>query len=268
MSPTLSDDLDTPVPVRADPARIVSLVPSLSETLWWFRVADRVVGVTDHCVAPPHAFPDAVRVRGTKNVDVQAVIDLAPDVVLANREENRQIDIERLREAGIAVYVTAPTTVDGVADSLVGVGEVVGAAGAGAGLAQSIRRAVAMLPDPAPLRTVCPVWRDPWMVTGRGTYAGDLLAHCGLAVVTGTDDDRYPETSLDELRELDPDVVLLPDEPYAFGDEDRAVFARWPARVRTVDGTALTWWGPRTPHALAEYTRLARSIRRRMARSA
>lgn len=268
MSPTLSDDLGTPVPVGPDPGRIVSLVPSLSETLWWFRVADRVVGVTDYCVAPPHGFPDATRVRGTKNVDVQAVIDLEPDVVLANYEENRQVDVERLREAGIPVYVTAPTSVESAAESLIGVGEAVGADGAGKGLAQSIRRAVAMLPEPAPLRAVCLIWRDPWMAVGAGTYAGDLLARCGFDVVTGTDDDRYPKVALDDLRGLDPDAVLLPDEPYAFDDSDRGAFADWPARVRTIDGTALTWWGPRTPHALAEFTRLARSIRRRMARSA
>lgn len=267
MSPTVTDDLGTPVPVRAEPGRIVSLVPSLSETLWWFRAADRVVGVTDYCVAPPHGFPGAARVRGTKNVDVEAVIDLEPDVVLANKEENRQIDVDRLRGAGVPVYVTAPTSVDEAAESLVGVGEVVGAAAAGKGLAQAIRRALGVLPETVPLRAICPVWRDPWMVLGRGTYAGDLLGRCGFEVATGADDDRYPKTDLEQMRGLDAEVVLLPDEPYAFGDQDREVFADWPARVRTIDGTALTWWGPRTPHALAEFTRLARSIHRRRARS-
>lgn len=268
MSPTLTDDLGTPVPGAGEPRRIVSLVPSISETLWWFRVADQVVGVTDFCVAPPHGFPNATRVRGTKNVDVQTVIDLAPDIVLANREENREIDVDRLREAGLAVYVTAPESVEEAAESLVGVGEAVGAADAGAGLAQGIRRALARLPDPTPLRTICPIWRDPWMVLGRPTYAADLLARCGFEVVEIDADSRYPTAPLEQLRDVDPQVVLLPDEPYAFDSSDREVFSDWSARVRTVDGTALTWWGPRTAHALAEFTRLARSIRRRLARTA
>jgi ABC-type Fe3+-hydroxamate transport system substrate-binding protein len=262
----VTDDLGTPVPVPAEPQRIVSLVPSISETLWWFHLADRVVGVTDWCVAPPNAFDHAVRIRGTKNPDVAAVVDLRPDLVVANREENRELDVRRLREAGVAVYVTAPDRVVEAAASLEGLGEAVGAAAAGRGLAQTIERALARLPRDQPtLQAFCPIWRDPWLAVGTGTYAGDLLAQAGFAVVP--QEPRYPEVALHDVAALDPDVVLLPDEPYAFGEEDRAPFRPWRARVRRIDGTALTWWGPRTPHALADLARLARSVRRRVTRS-
>lgn len=264
------DELGAPVALEGVPQRIVSLVPSLSETLWWFHAADRVVGVTDYCVAPPHVFPRAERVRGTKNPDVRAIIALEPDLVIANQEENRALDVERLREAGVSVYVTAPATVLAAADTLKRLGELVGNPGAGTGLAQAIHRALdaaAARRVSPPLTTFCPVWRDPWMATGRATYAADLLAHCGFAVVPEDDDGRYPHVELDDLAGRGIDAVLLPDEPYAFGEDDRAAFAGWDTRVRRIDGTQLTWYGPRMPYALGELTRLGVSIRRRIMRS-
>lgn len=267
----LQDELGADVPLDDVPRRIVSLVPSLSEALWWLHAADRLVGVTDYCVAPPHGFPAAVRVRGTKNPDVARIEALAPDLVIANEEENRRIDVERLRRAGVAVYVTAPRTVTGAADSLAAVGRIVGEDAGGQALAQSVERALDQLASRRRgerLRTFCPVWRDPWMATGPDTYAADLLAWTGFAVVPVDRDERYPRVALPEVRAMQPEVVLLPDEPYAFGPADRGVFADWPARTRLVDGTQLTWYGPRIPYALAEFRRLDRSIRRRPARRA
>lgn len=261
MSPTPLDDLGHPVPMTGAPERVVSLVPNLSETLWWWHLAERVVGVTDWCVAPPHGFPHAARVRGTKNPDTAAIVDLAPDVVVANEEENRELDVRRLRDAGVSVYVTSARTLDAAAESLAHLGQALGVGAAGDGLAQDIRRAVARVGSGAsPLSTFCPIWRDPWMAVGTDTIAGDLLRHAGFAVVP--DAPRYPQVDLDDVADVD--VVLLPDEPYAFGEADRTAFADWRARVRRVDGTALTWWGPRTPSSLASFVRLARHLRRRI----
>lgn len=242
-------------------------MPSLSETLWWFHVADRLVGVTEYCTAPPHGFPNAERIRGTKNPDVARIAELDPDLVLANQEENRQRDVERLRDEGVPVYVTAPSSVAQAARMLGDLGRLVGAGGQGEGLAQAIDRALETKGDVPgePLRAFVPVWRDPWMATGTGTYAADLLRRCGFAVVP--DAARYPEVTLEEVRALEPDVVLLPDEPYAFGEADRAAFAGWDVRIRRIDGTQLTWYGPRTPYAIGELTRLNRALRRRRARS-
>jgi ABC-type Fe3+-hydroxamate transport system substrate-binding protein len=260
VSPTPVDDLDHPVPLSGPPARIVSLIPSLSETLWWWHLADRVVGVTDWCVAPPHGFPRATRVRGTKNPDTAAVIALAPDLVVANEEENRDLDVVRLREAGVPVYVTKVRSVTEAASSLAALAAVLGVEAAGAGLAQDIQRALARLPtDVTPLSTFCPVWRDPWMAVGTDTFSADLLARAGFHVVP--EQPRYPTVDLADIADVD--AVLLPDEPYAFSDVDREAFAGWSARVRLIDGTALTWWGPRTPSALVSLARLAAHVRRR-----
>lgn len=267
------DDLGASVEVPQRPERLVSLVPNLSEVLWWWHLADRVVGVTDYCVAPPRAFAGARRLRGTKNADVTGVIELAPDLVIASEEENRPIDVQRLRDAGIAVYVTKVRTVGDAAASLARLGEAVGVGEAGTRLAGTLRRAMDREGDRQPrLRTVCPIWRDgpgedeTWWVLGRDTYAADLLAVCGLDVVPAPDDEgpvRYPRFPLDELAAAQPDVVLLPDEPYPFGPEDAEVFAGWPAAVRYLDGTALIWWGPRTPDAIGDLLRLRHTIVRR-----
>lgn len=265
MSEALTDELGDEVSLSGEPGRIVSLVPSLSEALWWFRAADRLVGITEYCVAPPHGFPNATRVRGTKNPDVAGIEALEPDLVIANEEENRKLDVDRLRAAGLAVYVTAPRTVTDAATTLATLGRLVGGEAAGAGLAQSIERALDQLssrPAHPRLRTFCPVWRDPWMATGRDTYAADLLAWTGYEVGPAEAGDRYPKVALEAVRRWEPEVVLLPDEPYRFDAHDREVFREWPARARLIDGTQLTWYGPRTPSALAELGRLNRSLRR------
>ncbi len=264
MTRLVADDLGTGVAVAPDPGRLVSLVPNLSEVLWWWGLGPRLVGVTDWCVAPPRAFDHSRRVRGTKNPDTGAVASLSPDLVIANEEENRELDVQRLREAAVPVYVTRVRTVADAADSLGRLGAAVGVGRAGDGLRQSILRALDQLARPrAMLTAFCPVWRDPWMATGRASFAGDLLARSGFAVVPDDAGARYPRVDLPDVAARDPDVVLLPDEPYAFGPADRSAFDGWSARVRLIDGTALTWWGPRTPHALGDLARLARSLRRR-----
>ncbi|TVR24788.1 MAG: ABC transporter substrate-binding protein [Ilumatobacter sp.] len=245
--------------IDGPPARIVSLVPSLSETLVSWGLASRLVGVTDWCISPPGAFDHATRVRGTKNPDVAAIVALAPDLVVANEEENRRADVERLRAEGVAVWVTAPRSLTGVAASFERLGPVLGVDRAASRLAAEIRGAVAGASvHRRSLRTFCPVWRDPWIAVGTDTIAADLLRCAGFTVVPELA--RYPRVELDDVAELDPDVVLLPDEPYEFGPDDHGEFAGWRAQVRDIDGATLTWWGPRTPAALTTFAALARSL--------
>lgn len=235
--------------------RIVSLVPSITEMLASWGLADRLVGATDWCTSPD--LPGVTRVRGTKNPDVPAIVALGPDVVVANREENRRVDVERLRAAGVKVEVTDPTSLVEVVACVEHLGRVVGAAEPAFELADAIRSALAEASEvqEPPLRTFCPVWRDPWIAVGAGTIAADLLRRAGFAVVPA--EPRYPRVDLDDIAAGDPDVVLLPDEPYEFGAADLQPFARWRAQVHLVDGVALTWWGPRTPVALADFRSLA-----------
>jgi ABC-type Fe3+-hydroxamate transport system substrate-binding protein len=235
----LADDLGTPVPLPRPPRRIVSLVPSLTEALA-VTVPDRLVGATDWCSHPGGL--DVTRVRGTKNPDRAAIAALRPDLVVANREENRRLDVDRMRAAGIPVWVTVVESLDQALASLRRLfGEVL-AAGEPDWLATA---AAEWAPPPAGprLRVAVPVWRDPWMVVGARTFTGDLLARLGLDDVFAGHAERYPRVELDDIRSAAPDLVLLPDEPYLFtADDGPEAFPGLP--VALVSGRDLTWYGP------------------------
>ncbi|MQA81094.1 MAG: cobalamin-binding protein [Streptosporangiales bacterium] len=232
------DDLGVPVPVPRDVTRVVSLVPSLTETVA-VTAPGLLVGATDWCTHP--ADIDVVRVRGTKNPDVARVVALEPDVVLANFEENRQADIDALRDAGVAVWVTRCVT---VAEAFASLERMVGALGlAPPAWLDDSRRMWA--DDHAGRRRVAvvPIWRRPWMVLGSDTFAGDMLARLGVDNAYAAHAERYPRVPLDELRAAAIDLVVLPDEPYAFTTTDGPEC--FPGHdVALVSGRHLTWYGP------------------------
>jgi ABC-type Fe3+-hydroxamate transport system substrate-binding protein len=253
VTPIRLDDLGHPVAVPAPPRRIVSLVPSLSEALA-VTVPDRLAGVTDWCAHPPGL--DRPRVRGTKNPDRAAITALRPDLVVANQEENRQLDVERLRAAGVPVWVTAIESLDDALRSMRRLFTEVLAVDEPAWL----RTAAESWSRPAPesrRRVAVPIWRDPWMVIGSRTFAGDLLDRLGLDNVFGSSPSRYPRLELAELHAAAPDLVLLPDEPYVFtGDDGPEAFPG--VRTVLVPGRQLIWYGPSLATARAELLDLIR----------
>ena len=235
----LTDDLGYPVGLRRSPQRIVSLVPSLTEALA-VTVPDRLVGATDWCTHPPDL--DLPRVRGTKNPDRSAIAALAPDLVIANKEENRRLDVDRLRAAGIPVWVTVTEALGQALRAMRRLFVDVLAVEEPDWLTTAEAEWARPAPEPR-LRVVMPIWRDPWMVVGSRTFAGDLLAGLGLSNAFGGSDDRYPRLALEDLRRAEADVVLLPDEPYVFTAEDGP--EAFPGtRSVLVSGRALTWYGP------------------------
>lgn len=241
-----TDDLGATVDLPQPPRRIVSLVPSLTEALA-ATVPDRLVGATDWCSRPVGL--DVARVRGTKNPDRAAIGSLHPDLVVANQEENRRRDVERLREAGTAVWVTRIETVDEAFASMtrlftegVGVDE--------PGWLAAARAAWDTPPTTPRRRVAVAIWRDPWMVVGRRTFTGDLLRRLGVENVFADADDRYPVVAAADIAAADPDVVVLPDEPYAFSPHDGPeVFPGLPTAL--VEGRLLTWYGPSLVEARA-----------------
>jgi ABC-type Fe3+-hydroxamate transport system substrate-binding protein len=227
------DDLRRPGPGRV--RRVVSLVPSLTESVA-ATAPGLLVGATDWCSHP--ADLDVERVRGTKNPDVAKVVALEPDLVLVNVEENREPDIQALRDAGLAVWVTYPRTVPEAIDSL---DRMLRACG----LDRPIWLDAAEQAWAAPFtgvrrRVLVPIWRRPWMAVGSGTFTGDLLGRLGLDNVLGDDPERYPKIDLGSLPPYD--LVVLPDEPYAFSPDDGPECFDVPARC--VSGRHLTWYGP------------------------
>ncbi|HEV7209081.1 MAG TPA: helical backbone metal receptor [Mycobacteriales bacterium] len=239
----LRDDTGASVRLPHPVRRVVSLVPSLTESVE-ATAPGLIVGATAWCSFPPDlAVP---RIGGTKNPDVAAVLDLAPDLVLANQEENRDIDLQALRNAGAAVWITAPTTVP---DALNSLGRMLTACGLRQPdwLAQARERWAAPHTGPR-RRAVIPIWRRPWMALGRATFAGDVLRRIGVDNVLAGDPERYPRF---EPARLPPcELVILPDEPYPFNLHDGPeAFPGLPSRC--VSGRHLTWYGPSLVQARA-----------------
>ena len=233
------DDLGHPVEVDRPVRRVVSLVPSLTESVAVTR-AGALAGATAWCTHP--ADLDVPRVRGTKNPDLAAIARLSPGLVLANQEENRRVDVERLRAAGIPVWVTVIRTVDEALASLrrmfrdaLGWPE--------PDWLTEAERVWQQPPPGPPVSAAIPVWRDPWMVVGSQTFTGDLAARLGLGNVYGDHPERYPHVSLEDLEARQPGLVVLPDEPYQFTAADGPEM--FPGRrVALVEGRSLTWYGP------------------------
>ncbi|MGH3482922.1 MAG: helical backbone metal receptor [Nocardioidaceae bacterium] len=220
------------------PRRVVSLVPSLTEAIA-VTCPGVLVGVTDWCTHPPGL--DLPRLRGTKNPDLDGVQALEPDLVVVNREENRPDDIDALRTAlgTDRVWITDPETVPQALDQLRSLLSRLGARRIDwLYAAETVWRA----PWTGDRRTaLVPIWRRPWMALGRDTFAGDLLSRLGVDHCFAAHAERYPRFDIASVPPVD--LVVLPDEPYAFAADDgpEAFPGHWCALV---SGRHLTWYGP------------------------
>jgi len=219
------------------PQRVVSLVPSATETLLAWGVEP--IAVTRFCEQP--TYPS---VGGTKDPNLDAIEELAPDLVVMCVEENRVEDADALVARGLSVHAIDINRVAEVASELARLADAVGID----------RGDLTMVDVPPPLppssrRAFVPIWRRPWMTISNNTYAWSMLDHLGIEVVLSDSPDRYPTVTDEEIRSGHPDVVIAPSEPYPFGERHRAELEAF-APVTFVDGQDLVWWGVRTPHAL------------------
>jgi ABC-type Fe3+-hydroxamate transport system substrate-binding protein len=258
---TLVDASGVALTLARPPRRIVSLIPSITETLCALGLADALVGVTAYCVEPRAVVRAKTRIGGEKDPDLPAIRALAPDLVVANVEENVREHIETLRGWSIPVWVTYPRTVAEGLAMIRELGAVTGARERAEALLaeleplyERVRAATARRP---PVSVFYPIWRDPWMTIGPDTYVHDLLAVCGAGNVFGDAAARYPTVTLDEMAARRPEVIVLPDEPFRFRRAHLADFAPYPAvpavrdgRLHLVDGKPFSWHGPRVGEAL------------------
>ncbi len=279
----------TPVeqPLAHVPRRVVSLVPSVTESLFDLDLGDRLIAVTDYCIHPAQGVASLPKMGGTKNPDLERIIALRPDLVLLNDEENRREDAQALHNAGIPIWVSGPRSIFDTLNLLWDIMTVFDHGVMSARVreierAYDYQKAAAQVMIPA--RVFVPIWRDPWMTFNRDTYAHDVLRVCGglnvfadrerrfpLAADLGEaqalpDDDprvtgrdrRYPRITLEEVQQAQPDIVLLPSEPYAFGEADAQTMyelnipAAHRNQIYLVDGSLLTWHGTRVAYALRD----------------
>ncbi len=272
------------------PERVVSLVPSLTESLFDLGFGDSVVGITDYCIHPGEKLQGLVRIGGTKTPRIQEILDLNPDLVLANQEENSPTTIHALQEAGVNVWLTFPTTIRQAVDNLwvmVGLYQSKMAALRLEILEHSLDWATAAGRERQhDVRYFCPIWQgetedgSPWWMTfNQHTYMNDLLEKLGGINVfhnrerqypleadlgkaqpyeANNQDTRYPRVSMEEIRAANPELILLPDEPYSFGDDHQQAFYQWfdqcsaarQGKIILVEGSLITWHGTRLARAL------------------
>jgi ABC-type Fe3+-hydroxamate transport system substrate-binding protein len=254
------DDDSRPVRLPCPARRIVSLVPSLTETLVTLGCGDALVGVTRYCTEPAHALRHLERVGGTKNPNCERIRLLHPDLVILSAEENRREDFDALERAGLTVFVSFPRRVRDVPGLLERLGALAGAEAAARPLRDEIVTVLGQLESGglvAHLRVFCPIWKNPWMSFNSDTYADDLLQLGGGQNVCRDRPQRYCTVALEEVAATDPQAILLPDEPYVFSAKDLAALAPLGAtsalrsgRIHFIDGKALSWYGPRTAGAL------------------
>jgi ABC-type Fe3+-hydroxamate transport system substrate-binding protein len=264
-------EIDVPAPAR----RVVSLVPSITESVFALGAGAALLGRTRYCISPAEHVKAVENIGGTKDPDVARIIAIKPDLVLANKEENRREDILHLREHGLTVYVDYTTTVEESLALVSTLGRMLGReseaepfvrAGAKAIVAARERvrelteqNSLRMNPRPSALPGVIAfVWKDPWMAVGRETYAGDVIETLGGRNLLKEEKERYLQITPERVAELQPDILLFPDEPFHFKpphlDWWVQNFPKLPAvqqgRLRICDGQDFCWLGTRTPEAL------------------
>ncbi len=273
------------------PERVVSLVPSMTDSMFELGLGDHLVGVTDYCLPPEGSEAGLARVGGTRAPDVEAIVSLKPDLVLANQEETSRPSVEKLERAGLKVWTTFPRSAADAIRVLWAMLRVFRAQEAAAKVATlelTLDWAQRASEGTPPVSYFCPIWRGDaksfgtwWMTFNDLTYSGDLLRICGGRNVfadrprryplaadlghaepdpAGEHDTRYPRLTTQEVIDAQPELILLPDEPYEFDashmEQVREAFAGTPAvergRIHLVDGRLVTWHGTRMAQALSD----------------
>ena len=237
--------------------RVVSLCPSITETIVAIGGLKGLAGVTRYCTRPSGMLWGLPRVGGTKSPDIARILDLAPELVFANAEENRPEDVEALREAGIEVNVTLPKTVAEVPEAIRQWGRLLDTSDQAEELAARIEaelEAFAALPPKRAFRYAYWIWKDPWMTISDDTYVADLIRLAGGENVYGKETVRYPTTHPNEALALEPQVHIFPSEPFPFSEEKHGalvekLFGSHTRRV-FVDGDNYCWHGVRTLEGL------------------
>jgi len=275
------------------PQRVVSLVPSMTETLFELGLGAAVVGVTDFC-RPPETRPT---VGGTRKPVLDRILALSPDLVIANQEENARSAVEQMRAAGLRLWLTFPRNTADAIQLLWTIVELFRASHAiprVKTLEMTLEWTRGAAEGQAKMRVFVPIWTEEhpqsglwWMSFNRETYAHDVLATCGgenvcaardrrypleadLGVTApeppGERDVRYPRLLPSEVLALEPEVILIPDEPYPFAEPEvsrlKSALAGTPAvgqgRVYSIPGALLTWHGTHLAQALTELPSLLR----------
>jgi ABC-type Fe3+-hydroxamate transport system substrate-binding protein len=253
----IRDALGRTIRFKKPPESVVSLVPSITETLFSYGLDREILGVTDYCIHPEERLEGKERVGGPKSLNVDKVIEIGPDLVVANMEENDKSQVEDLISKGMSVFVCFPRSVEDALTLMLELGWLLGKRIRASDIVEEIKEMIVSMKAPQKRRKVlCPIWKNPYMSFNGRTFCSSLLGLCGGDNIFADRQASYFEFTLDEARALRPDIVLLPSEPYAFTGLDAEFFQQAllleaaNGRVHIVEGELITWFGVRIKEAL------------------
>lgn len=222
--------------------RIVSLVPSQTELLYDLGLDSEVVGITRFCVHPGSWQHTKTIVGGTKNVRLDVVDGLKPDLIIANKEENTKGDVEALMKK-YQVHVTDVSTLEGAYGMMTDVAKLTGKDASA--LVSQIRDSFTSLPSFAKRKALYLIWKKPWMAAGADTFISEMMRVAGCENVVLSN--RYPVLTAEHIRSLKPEVILLSSEPFPFKEEHVVELKKIvsDSKVVLVDGEMFSWYGTR-----------------------
>lgn len=255
-----TDQLGNSIELPPAPKRIVSLVPSQTELLFDLGLNDEVAGITKFCVHPEHWFRTKTRIGGTKDVNIDTINELHPDLIIANKEENVKELIEALRKIA-PVWVSDVNSLDDALSMIRSVGGMVDKTTEANELAESIQAAFGRMPTAYQSSAAYLIWKDPYMAAGGDTFISDMMKYCGLKNVF-EHLKRYPEVTVESLNAAGCQNILLSSEPYPFKQKHAAELQKQlPGKnIMLVDGEMFSWYGSRLQQAAGYLENLVQVI--------
>lgn len=239
------DQLGQHIQLTQIPKRIISLVPSQSELLWDLGLRDELIGITKFCIHPNEMFKFKDRVGGTKTLDIQKIRSLKPDLIIGNKEENEYAQIKELQNE-FPVWMSDIYNLNNAYKMISDIGELVNKKNEATRLVSNIQKSFSVIKKYN--KTVLYlIWKNPFMAAGNSTFIGDVLNQMGLINSLKNSDLRYPELTMDEIKNLNPNLIFLSSEPFPFKESHINELKQLVpnATVKLVDGELFSWYGSR-----------------------
>lgn len=243
--PSYTDQCGHEIILNSIPKRIISLVPSQSELLWDLGLKEELVGITKFCIHPEIMYTCVARVGGTKKLDLDKIRSLKPDLIIGNKEENEKEQIEQLKKE-FNVWMSDIYTIEDALNMIMECGKICGVAEASKSIVLEILNGMEKVRNTFEgKKCAYLIWKDPYMLAGGYTFINSVMNWCGLMNVARKED-RYPETSLEQLRSSDLEIILLSSEPYPFKEKDvEEIEGITNKKVIRTDGEIWSWYGSR-----------------------
>jgi ABC-type Fe3+-hydroxamate transport system substrate-binding protein len=258
---TFTDQMGRSISLDFPPKRIISLVPSQSELLFDLGLDEEIVGITKFCIHPNDKYKSKVKVGGTKKLNMELIRSLKPDLIIANKEENEQVQMEELM-LEFPVWMSDITLIDDAIKMIEQLGILTGTSEKATQIASNIEKSFSglILNDFPKKKVAYFIWKDPYMLAAKNTFIDEVLAKAGFDNICSMN--RYPILELLEIKSLKPDLIFLSSEPYPFKDEHvLEMKSEFPdASVYIVDGELFSWYGSRMQYTVQYLSRLLKKI--------